>query len=54
MPLGHDGANVNIIFSGYVTVGPIEAPAEDAPESAAFRIIPNPTIELSAGSGGSR
>lgn len=54
MPLSHDGVNVDIIFSGYVTVGPIEPPPPDAPESATFRIIPNPRIELGAGTSGSR
>ncbi len=48
MPLSHDGASVDIIFAGYVTVGPFELPAADAPANATFRIIPNPTIELSA------
>jgi hypothetical protein len=54
MPLSHDGVGVDIIFAGYVSVGPIEPPAPDAPASATFRIIPNPTIELGAASGGSR
>ena len=54
MPLAHDGLNVDIIFAGYVTVGPIEPPAADAPQSVTFRIIPNPRIELGAGMSGSR
>jgi hypothetical protein len=54
MPLSRDGATVDIIFAGYVTVGPIEPPPADAPASATFRIIPNPTIELSAGTSDSR
>jgi len=54
MPLSRDGATVDIIFAGYVTVGPIEAPPADAAESTTFRIIANPTIELSAGTSGSR
>ena len=54
MPLSRDGMNVDIIFAGYVTVGPIEAPPADAAESTTFRIIANPTIELSAETGASR
>jgi hypothetical protein len=54
MPLSHDGVTVDIIFAGYVSVGPIEPPAADAPASATFRIIPNPTIELRPATGGSR
>jgi hypothetical protein len=54
MPLSHDGATVDIIFAGYVTVGPIEPPPEDAPQSATFGIILNPSIALSPGTSGSR
>jgi hypothetical protein len=53
MPLSQDGTNVDIVFAGYVTVGPSEPPATDASASTAFRIIPNPTIELSAGTSSS-
>lgn len=46
MPLSRDGVDVDIIFAGYVTVGPIEPPPPDAPQTGTSRIIANPTIEL--------
>ena len=54
LPLSADGVSVNIIFAGYVTVGPIEPPTPDAPASDSFRIIPAPTIDLGAGDQHSR
>ena len=53
MPLSSDGTRIDIIFAGYVTVGPIEPPAPDAPASTGFRIIADPVItDLRASDGG--
>lgn len=45
MPLGADGVTVDIIFAGYVSVGPAEKrPPGTAPAGSGFRIIPHPVI----------
>jgi hypothetical protein len=54
MPLSSDGSRIDIIFAGYVTVGPIAPPEAGTPASASFRIIPDPAIDLEAREWGSR
>ena len=45
MPLGADGTNVEIIFAGYVSVGPAKEPRPSTkPAGGTSRIIPDPII----------
>jgi len=44
MPLSNDGLSVDIIFAGYVSVGPLDPPPAAAPGRVSFQIITDPII----------